>query len=244
MRALGLLRLAFEVVLVALVVGLLLRPPRVTAMWHESVIVSVPVKEKLVALTYDDGPHPAFTPDILAILDRYHVNATFFMIGQRMQQYPEIVKEVVARGHAIGNHTYSHPREIAGLTSAQVIRELDTCEELIERFTGRRTHLFRPPLGLMNSRVLMVAREEGYLTILWTVSADHHDAPTPQAMAERVLRGVKPGSIILAHDGTFPSRINDVEATPLIIEELQKRGYRFVTVPELLAAAREPEVPT
>ncbi len=172
----------------------------------------------------------------MRILDKHQVKATFFMIGERMEKYPEIVKEAVAQGHAVGNHTYSHPHDLESLTSDQVIRELDDCEQVIERMVGHRTHLFRPPRGLLNGTVLRIAKDERYRTILWTVSADHHDAPTPEAMAARVLKHAQPGAIILAHDGTFASRINDVRATPLIIEELKRQGYRFVTVPELLEA--------
>jgi len=239
MKAFSIVRAAFDIALIVLVAVLLLRhSPAPKA--DGGPIAEVPTQDKVVALTYDDGPHPEFTPAILDALDIYQVKATFFMIGERMEKYPEIVKEVVAKGHVIGNHTYSHPRDLESLASPNVIRELDDCEEVIERMTGKRTHLFRPPRGLLNGTVLTVAKEEGYQTILWTVSADHHDAPTPEAMAKRVLEHVKPGAIILAHDGTFASRINDVKATPLIIQELKRRGYRFVTVPELLRMANRP----
>ncbi|MGE5582145.1 MAG: polysaccharide deacetylase family protein, partial [Bacillota bacterium] len=145
-----------------------------------------------------------------------------------------VVAEVLKEGHQIANHTYTHPSNIEADTSSQVIRELDKCEEVIERMTGKRAKLFQPPRGLIDSTVFSIAQEEEYQTILWTVSADHHDAPTPQLMAERVLKLIRPGGIILAHDGTFPTRWKDVQATPLIIEGLRKRGYRFVTVNELL----------
>jgi len=233
MRALSIVRGVFDLALIALVVALLLRhSPAPKA--DGGPIAEVPTREKVVALTFDDGPHPDFTPAILDALEMYQVKATFFMIGERMQKYPQIVERVVADGHAIGNHTYDHPHDLESLASPEVIRELDDCEQIIEQMTGRRTHLFRPPRGLLNGTILTIAKEEGYQTILWTVSADHHDAPTPEAMAKRVLEHVRPGAIILAHDGTFASRIRDVRATPLIISELQRRGYRFVTVPELL----------
>jgi peptidoglycan/xylan/chitin deacetylase (PgdA/CDA1 family) len=240
MRPLAVLRGVFELALVGAVVALLLRHPEALLPARPEQppgpICSVPTDEKIAALTYDDGPQPPFTTDILDLLDRYHIKATFFMIGEQMEKYPEIVKQVVARGHVIGNHTYTHPHDIEADTSAQVIRELEQCEQVIERMTGKRTHLFRPPRGLVDGTVLDVAREEGYQTILWTVCADHHDAPTPALMANRVLQHTKPGAIILAHDGTVCTRIKDVEATPLIIEELLRQGYRFVTVPDLLRA--------
>jgi len=237
MRLLRFARVGFELALIAVIAFLLYRGAVPAPQVRDEAITGVPTREKVVALTYDDGPHPDFTPAILDTLEKYHVKATFFMIGERMLKYPQIVERAVAAGHAIGNHTYTHPHDLESLPSPKVIREIDDCEQLIEQMTGKRTQIFRPPRGLVNGTVLRIARDEGYDTILWTVSADHHDAPTPEAMAKRVLAHVKPGAIILAHDGTFASRINDVKAAPLIIEELQRRGYRFVTVPELLRMA-------
>jgi peptidoglycan-N-acetylglucosamine deacetylase len=204
--------------------------------WRIGVVAHVPSREKIVALTFDDGPHPVFTPELLALLDRYDVKATFFMIGSRMKQYPELVKAVLAHGHTIGNHTYTHPGNLTAETRAQVRGELEQTEQVIEHLAGRRAYLFRPPRGLLDRAVFRAAAAEGYRTILWTVSADHHDAPTPELMAQRVLQRIRPGGIILAHDGVFCTRWKDVAATPLIIEGLRRRGYRFVTVPELLDA--------
>jgi peptidoglycan-N-acetylglucosamine deacetylase len=240
MKQTGLVRAIFEGILIMIIFALIIDNQFSARLsfnrnsWYENVVHRVPTTEKVVALTYDDGPHPVYTPQILDILDKYHVKATFFMIGQQMERYPEIVKAVLKRGHVIANHTYTHPHNIEADTSAQVIRELELCEQVIERVTGKRAHLFRPPRGLVDSTVITIAQEEGYRTILWTVSADHHDAPTPQLMAQRVFHLIRPGGIILAHDGTFRTRWKDVQATPLIIESLQQEGYRFLTVPELL----------
>jgi peptidoglycan/xylan/chitin deacetylase (PgdA/CDA1 family) len=156
------------------------------------------------------------------------------MIGKQMEEYPDVVKMVLARGHVIGNHTYTHPEKLESYLTDQIIGELDRCEQVIERISGKRAQLFRPPYGLVNSKVANVAREEGYHTILWTVSADHHDAPTPQLMAKRVLKVIRPGGIILMHDGRYPERWRDVIATDIIIKSLLKQGYHFVTVPQLL----------
>ncbi|MCE5197582.1 MAG: polysaccharide deacetylase family protein [Armatimonadota bacterium] len=237
-------RMGFEIVLVALLgVALFSKPTERhinKASWHNQVVYFVPTDQKVAALTFDDGPDPRFTPTILNELDKLGVKATFFMIGKQMEEYPDIVQDVIKRGHAIGNHTYTHPHDIEADTRTQVITELEECEKVIEKMTGSRTYLFRPPRGLVDGTVFTVAEDEGYRTILWTVCADHHDAPTPQAMAIRVLHHMRPGGIILAHDGTFSSRWKDVEATPLIINELKEQGYRFVTVPELLDMAKEP----
>ena len=205
--------------------------------WHDNVVHSVPSSGKVVALTFDDGPDPRFTPQILAILRQYHVHATFFMVGRQIEKYPALAQAVATDGNCIGNHTYSHPN-LPLASHAQVTRELARCEQLIEQTTGTRTHLFRPPGGMLNRTVIHQVEQQGYRTILWTVSADHHDAPTPALMAARVLQHAHPGTIILCHDGTFDSRWMDVAATPLIIAELQQQGYRFVTIPELLALGK------
>jgi peptidoglycan/xylan/chitin deacetylase (PgdA/CDA1 family) len=243
MKHLNLIRTVFEIVLIFIIIILVVwnpgRPMSVSTSWHENIVHRVPTNEKVVALTYDDGPHPEYTPQILDILDKYQIKATFFMIGRQMERYPEIVKEVLRRGHTIGNHTYTHPRNIEADTAPQIIRELELCEQVIERMTGRRAYMFRPPRGLVDSTVFTIAKEEGYQTILWTVSADHHDAPTPELMAKRVSKLIKPGGIILAHDGTFSSRWKDVQATSLIIDALLKQGYRFIPLSELLAKGNQ-----
>jgi peptidoglycan/xylan/chitin deacetylase (PgdA/CDA1 family) len=200
----------------------------------QDVVYRVATREKVVALTYDDGPHPRFTPQLLDVLDKHGVKATFFMIGRKMEKYPNIVRDVAKRGHVVANHTYTHPKNIDFDTEAQVKSELERCEDVIERLVGEKAHLFRPPKGLFDGMVLNIANEQGYKTVLWTVCADHHDAPTPRLMAKRVLQHIRPGSIVLAHDGYFGTRWKDVAATALIIEGLRKQGYRFVTVPEML----------
>src|SRR5439155_17382060 len=130
----------------ALVLALIAGPVAWGVYWREGIVYGVPTKEKLAALTFDDGPHPIYTPEILRILDRYRVKATFFMIGSRMEQYPDVVRSVAAHGHAVGNHTYTHPRDLGSEGESQVATELERCERVIERLTGRRTRLFRPPL--------------------------------------------------------------------------------------------------
>lgn len=238
----GLVRTLFELFLVIMVVVFALRLPSPNLFWRERVVYKFPTKEKIVALTFDDGPHPIFTPEILQILDKYRVKATFFMIGNRMEKYSDIAREVFVRGHAIGNHTYTHPFNIEAYTQEQIVWELEKCEQVIERMTGKRSHLFRPPRGLVDGTIVRIAEEKGYRVILWTVSADHHDATTPQLMAQRVLKHICPGSIILAHDGRVGIRWKDVAATPIIIKSLLQQGYRFATIPELLESVNQSQM--
>lgn len=195
--------------------------------------------QKVVALTFDDGPHPVYTPEILKILARYHIHATFFMIGRRVRMYPQVAREVAEAGDVIGNHTYTHPSANAPMSKARLIWELARCRREIERVTHERPDLFRPPKGYIDRAVLATAAGEGYKTILWSVCTYHHWGREPRQMAEYTLSHVRPGSIILAHDGMYPMRWREVAAAPVIIRGLLKRGYRFVTIPELLKIGAE-----
>ncbi|MGQ9727613.1 MAG: polysaccharide deacetylase family protein, partial [Candidatus Fervidibacter sp.] len=206
--------------------------------WHEH--TAREPFQKLVALTFDDGPHPLFTPQVLDILKRYGIKATFFLIGKRVEKFPEIARRIVFEGHEVGNHTYSHPANLPKENKEQVRQEIEKCTAVIEKVTGVRPKLFRPPRGFLNYKVLMLAQLEGYTPVFWTVSADHKEAKTPEAMAQRVLKLVQPCDVILMHDGRIPSRWKDVKALPLIVEGLQKRGYEFVTVSELFRLTRLP----
>ncbi|MFA4016677.1 MAG: hypothetical protein RUDDFDWM_001787 [Candidatus Fervidibacterota bacterium] len=190
--------------------------------------------DKLVALTFDDGPDPRWTPLVLEALKQYKVRATFFIIGKQAELYPELVKRIYSEGHELGNHTYSHPKHMQKESFEELRKEIERCNEVIERITGVRPKLFRPPMGLLNYLIHTAAQVEGLTVVYWTVSADHQDAPTPQAMVERVMRLIHPFAIILMHDGRTKERWKDVKALPMIIEGLKKRGYQFVTVSELL----------
>lgn len=234
LRRIGVVRTISELVLVGAIVLIAATRPSPAVMWRGKVVYRVATREKVVALTFDDGPYPVYTQQILDILDQCHVKATFFMIGKNMETHPEIVRDVVKRGHVIGNHTYDHPKNLELGTQAQVVRELDSCEQVIERLTGSRAHLFRPPRGLIDGGVLMIADAEGYCTVLWSVCVDHRAAATPELMAQRVLERNVRGAIVLVHDGGCFTRWKDVAVTPILIERFRKRGYRFVTVPELL----------
>lgn len=200
---------------------------------YSGVTYELLTRDKIIALTFDDGPHPIYTPQILDILDQYQVKATFFMIGSRMEEYPEIVKEVSARGHFIANHTYTHPSNLRAESLENLKREIDQCQQSIERLSGQTNYLFRPPRGILNPKIIKMLHEQGYTVVLWSISADHHDAPTPEMMAARVIKHAHPGEIVLIHDGRTDLRWKDVAATRLIIENLSRQGYQFVTLEEL-----------
>ncbi|MGE5554572.1 MAG: polysaccharide deacetylase family protein [Betaproteobacteria bacterium] len=197
-----------------------------------ALVYSVPTRDKVVALTVDDGPDPRFTPAILSVLERERVPATFFVVGQNVAAHPDLVRRAVQDGCEVGNHTYSHP-EMAGLTPEALTAEIARDETEIVAATGRHAVYFRPPKGYLDRRSFQVIQDAGYRVILWSVALEHHDLLTPAAMAERVFEKVEPGAIILLHDGRI-DRALSVEALPLIIRGLRQRGYRFLTVSQLL----------
>ena len=201
---------------------------------NHKLITKVDTNEKIVALTFDDGPDPRFTLTVLNILKRYEVPATFFVVGKSCEIYPQIIKRELAEGHEIENHTYTHPdlRKDSGLqTKIEILKN----QAVIERLTNKKPHYFRPPKRLFTNNTVDVAEDNGYETILWTVCVEHHAAKTVEDMANRVINKAAPGTIILAHDGRL-DRSRTMEALPLIIEGYQKKGYRFVRLDELLSS--------
>lgn len=207
--------------------------------FEDRLISKVTTKEKVLAITFDDGPHPTYTPEILDILDKYKVKATFFMIGSQMDKQPDIVKEVIKRGHVVGNHTYHHYGDLKNQKKEVVLAELKLWDQTMEKIGGPKTNLFRPPRGYIGGAVLLAAEENGDSTILWTICGDNRSTPTPEMMAKRVEENIGPGGIILLHDGVSKARWKDVKASELIIESLTAQGYRFVTVPELIDLSKK-----
>lgn len=204
-----------------------------------------------VALTYDDGPNPPYTDRILDVLRDEHVPATFFVVGRAAAAYPATVRRIVAEGHALGNHTWDHPHLIVQ-SRAAMRTELERTDATIARITGRRTSLMRPPFGARDFAVLAVARSLGYRVVMWSVPLPRDwEQPGDTTIARRVTDLVSGGSIIVLHDGnrgrlcgrdrhTAPhecDRSQDVAATRDIVETLRGRGYRFVTIPQLIADA-------
>jgi peptidoglycan-N-acetylglucosamine deacetylase len=211
------------------------------------VVARVRADQPVVALTFDDGPS-AYTAQVLDILARYQVKATFFVIGMNVEKYPDLARRIVAEGHAIGNHTYSHPLLGPVEIPSRFEHELERADLAIEAATGVRTRLFRPPRGLRSPWMMRRARSDGYQVVTWSVSPDDWRHPPSSVIVQRVLDRVRPGAIVLLHDGletrASPHQENTVAALPAILAGLQARGYRFVTVPELLKMVGSPEALT
>jgi len=201
--------------------------------FYRRAVYRVPVRSKVVALSIDDGPDPRYTPAVLQILKANHIHATFFVVGREALAYPNLIHEELNDGNEIGNHTFSHP-ELLNLSPAAIKSEVSRGAAAIESITGRKPQLFRPPKGFFNQNTFDVVRQNHERVIMWTITVEHSAAPTPQLMAQRINRLTKPGYIILMHDGRL-NRTRTVEALPIIIHDLKARGFRFVTVSQLMA---------
>lgn len=200
-------------------------------LWFKGkMITKIPTSHKVVALTFDDGPDYRTTPKILRILEEKNVQATFFVIGENVERCPTLLAAELKDGDEIGNHTFSH-ESLPGLSETGIARELDKAEKVITTVAPRPT-LFRPPRGAYNKKVLTIALAKGYTVVLWSVDTQDWRRPPVSDIVNTVLREVQPGSIILLHDGKYPSPTP--EALPIIIDQLKKEGYRIVTVSELL----------
>lgn len=195
-----------------------------------------PTDQRRIALTFDDGPDPRFTEDVLDVLNQYNVPATFFLMGSRAIAYPEIVERINNEGHVIGNHTYFHPNLVKEGDLATLEREVTRTEDVLRDIIGYETSLFRAPYGFLYNELVEKLAEMQYSVIGWSVDSLDWQEDPPEVIASKVLDNVQPGAIILMHDGADwdGSRTNTVESLKQIIPTLQEEGYEFVTVPELL----------
>jgi len=191
--------------------------------------VSVP--GPYVALTFDDGPHASHTPRLLDILRARNVKATFYVIGKNVDLYPGIVRRTVAEGHEIGNHTYTHPK-LSSLSNDRVMSEIRKTDDAIVRACGIRPKTLRPPYGaLLQNQRQMIHSTFGYPTIMWSVDPLDWKRPGSSVVTSRIVSATNNGAIILVHDLHGSS----VDAMPATVDALLRKGYKFVTVSQLLA---------
>lgn len=181
---------------------------------------------KWVALTYDDGPNPVYTEELLEVLEKEKVHASFFMMGKQVENYPKIVKKVAAAGHLIGNHTYSHVN-VCQLSEPEVREEIQKTNELIYDCCGHMPEWFRPPFGC--DREKLISQMDMY-QVFWNVDPLDWSVQNTGTIVNHVLKYVSDGDIILMHDA-YPTT---VEATKILIPKLQEMGYTFVTVDEMI----------
>ena len=185
-----------------------------------------------IALSFDDGPHPRLTPVILSILEEYGIKATFFMVGENVGYYPDAARAVAEAGHEIGNHTFSH-RKFNRMTEHEMLDEIHACEQAISGVTQFPAHFIRPPEGQMNEAMRRVIGTLDYRIILWDVDTRDWAHTPPAEISRHILDTVQAGDIILMHD-FIGHNSPTPEALRMVIPALLERGYRFVTVGELV----------
>lgn len=178
---------------------------------------------KVVALTFDDGPDPELTPRILDTLARHDAKATFFIVGEKASAHPEIVKRIVDEGHLVGNHTYGHSSRFPMLNSRQMREELQRCDAVIEKITGYKPTLFRPPFGVTNPPLARAVCASGYTVAGWSIrSLDTVSRWTRTKIFGRVRRRLRPGTVILLHD----DRKDGDTLLEMILNHMESNGYK------------------
>lgn len=206
--------------------------------FYGQVVAEVKTDQKLVAITFDDGPYPPYTDQILDILKEYQVPATFFLIGKNADKYPELVKREVAEGHQIGNHTYDHV-DLLKADGKTIADEVDRTNKIILAITGQIPKVVRPPHGFRDSVVMEAMAKRGLKVVEWSVVSRDWTNPGVETIVGRTMANVKNGSIILLHDGDgvaqTASRSQTVQATRQIILQLKAAGYKFVTVDQIVS---------
>jgi peptidoglycan-N-acetylglucosamine deacetylase len=216
----------------------------------QQIVWSVPITDPVASLTFDDGPDPDFTPAILDILDRYEVKATFFALGYNAVTHPDLLREVVARGHEVGGHGWRH-LNLGEVSDAEASREVEHGIRQIERVIGSPIELFRPPYGNVSEAAVRLLGRAEKDVIIWSVARGDLGWRDPKLVAQHIVGSLTPGAIVDLHDGigrgTFwpdgdnaarlrRRRRTEIAALPAVIESAQERGFRWGTVSELLAA--------
>jgi peptidoglycan/xylan/chitin deacetylase (PgdA/CDA1 family) len=186
----------------------------------------------MIALTFDDGPHPKKTPEILDILKQNSIPATFFVVGENAAENEEIVERIYREGHEIGNHTLTH-KYLHDASIGVVEREIDLCDHVIFNHSEYNSIVFRPPGGLYDADLTTVCSKRGYSVVLWSIDTRDWAGTSALDICKEIYNNVEDGSIILMHDYVC-GESHTAEALRIVIPELKKLGYRFVTVSELI----------
>lgn len=191
--------------------------------------------DKYVSLTFDDGPSP-YTFYILDILKRNHVPATFFVVGSEAKKFPGLIQRIHSEGHVIGNHTWSHPN-ITTLSKNQIINEIQSTNNQIEKLIGTSPILFRAPYGAIDNKTEAIIKKLGVTSVLWNVDSQDWYEDSPLAIEQHVISDIQTNSLIVMHDGDqygSGPRDQTVEALNHIIQYLKNNDYQFITVPKYL----------
>ena len=208
-----------------------------TGQWYGRTFTGLSRRYRKIALTFDDGPNDPYTPQLLEVLARHNVKATFFMLGRYVEARPDLARLVAESGHVIGNHTFSHPNLIF-VRANRVHREIEDCRRALSDAVGPHSSLFRPPFGGRRPASLRIARSLGLATIMWNITGWDWKAPSPDYIEQKIASRPRGGSVILLHDGGHEGmgvdRAKTVVATERIIARCKAEGYEFVTIPQMM----------
>lgn len=204
---------------------------------EENIYRSIPNAKGLIALTFDDGPHPRYTRQILDILKKEGIKATFFVIGENIGYYDEgIVADIISNGHELGNHTFNH-EHTKNMTNEAFYRDVKACHELIKEKYGYEMKIFRPPEGYVDEKVKNIAKELDYSIIIWSIDTKDWEHVGSDLIVGNIEKNASDGDIILMHD--YVSKPNTtIGALEQVIKNLKSEGYKFVTVSELIEQGR------
>ena len=204
------------------------------------IVFGIKTEEKVVALTFDDGPHPIFTIELLKLLAEFNVKATFFVSGKNIEQHKDLVKQIVDNEHELGNHAYSH-RNLIFKTTSFIRNEIVKTDDLIKSCGADVPNIVRPPFGRFLLSALYVFCKLKKKVILWNIPTKDYKAKHPKLIVRKVYRKLKPGGIIVMHDaGKDNSKVDrsvSLQAVRSLLSELPQKGFRFVTISELLAVS-------
>jgi len=211
-----------------------------TGQWYGRTFTGLGRGSKRLALTYDDGPNDPHTLRLLEVLAKHNIHASFFLIGRYVSQRPDIVRELIRSGHAIGNHTFTHPLLIFK-TSRQIETELMDCQRALGDAVGVQATFWRPPFGGRRPEVLRVARKLGLEPVMWNITGYDWNAPPAEQIEQKVRKQVRGGDVILLHDGGHlrfgADRAQTVIATDRLIARYKSEGYEFMTIPEMMLSS-------
>jgi peptidoglycan-N-acetylglucosamine deacetylase len=217
-----------------------------TGQWYGRTFVGVAPGSKRLALTYDDGPNDPHTFHLLEVLAKHGVRATFFVIGQYVQKRPDIVREIAKAGHALGNHSFSHPNLIFA-SRVQTEAELLQCQRALSEATGESPRLFRPPFGGRKPGTLHSVRSLGLEPVMWNVTGWDWKGRPAEYVEQKIRRQIRGGDVILLHDGSHArfgaDRSQTVIATDWLITRYRSDGFEFVTIPQMMKVADGPPQP-
>jgi len=208
-----------------------------TGQWYGKAFCGLPAASRQIALTFDDGPNDPHTLNLLDILGKHSVPATFFLIGRYVRQRPDIALEISKRGHAIGNHTFTHPL-LTFQSGAHIRAEIEQCRGAISDALGEHTNLFRPPWGGRRPGLFSIVREMGLEPVMWNITGYDWNAPSMAVIEHKVSRKVRGGNVVLLHDGGHVAfgmdRSKTVAAVNQLIARYKGEGFEFVDIPAMM----------